>query len=133
MFSSTLQAMAIGLDAALSARVGHAMVKWLGSLTSVALPSQITAFNVKQKYLFRLAVMLCACLSMTDFDVPASVALLVIYMFVSEWLQWEFPAEKKENAQIAEQLQQKAGENQLTSVVPGSIPWQWQPISALLQ
>ena len=108
--------MPISLDAALSARVGHALVKWLGTLTSIALPSQVTAFNVKQRYLFRLAVMLCACLSMTDFDVPASVTLVIIYMFLSEWLEWEFPAEKTENQQIAAQLQQKAGENQTPSV-----------------
>ncbi len=125
--------MSISLDAALTARVGHALVKWLGTLTSIALPSQVSAFNVKQKYLFRLAVMLCACLSMTDFDVPASVTLVVIYMFLSEWLEWEFPAEKKENQQIASQMQQKAGEDQMPSITPGSIPWQWQPISSLLQ
>lgn len=125
--------MPIGIDAALSARVGHAMVKWLGSLTSIALPSQVTAFNVKQKYMFRLAVMLCACLSMTDFDVPASVALVGIYMFLSEWLEWEFPAEAKENQQIADNIQRKAGEDQLAAVTPGSIPWQWQPISSLIQ
>lgn len=124
--------MPIDLHAALSARVAHAMVKWLGSLTSIALPSQVSAFNVKQKYLFRLAVMLCACLSMTDFDVPASVALVIIYMFLSEWLEWEFPAEKKENQQIADQLQRKAGEAQLPSITPGSIPWQWAPISSLM-
>lgn len=109
------------------------MVKWLGSLTSIALPSQVTAFNVKQKYMFRLAVMLCACLSMTDFDVPASVALVGIYMFLSEWLEWEFPAEAKENQQIADNIQRKAGEDQLAAVTPGSIPWQWQPISSLIQ
>ena len=125
--------MVIPIDGALGARVAHAMVKWMGSLTSIALPSQVTAFNVKQKYLFRLAVMLCACLSMTEFDVPASIALVAIYMFLSEWLQWEFPAEKAENQQIALQMQQKAGEDQMASITPGSIPWQWQPISSLMQ
>ena len=113
-----------GLESHLSLRVAQAFVRMLGGLTAIALPREISDFNVNQRYMFRVAVMLCASLSLTEFDVPASLALLAIYVMLCELLDWQFPDEEGEQVAIA----RDAGK-----VPHKRSPWQWQPISSLVQ
>lgn len=114
----------VGLDSPLGLRVAQAFVRMLGGLTAIALPREISDFNVNQRYMFRVAVMLCASLSLTDFDVPASLALLAIYVMLCELLDWQFPDEEGEEAAIA----QDAGK-----LPAKKAAWQWQPIGSLVQ
>ena len=111
----------VSIDNPLLLRISHAAVKMLGGLTAIALPREISDFNVNQRYMFRVLVMLCASLSLTDFDVPASVGLLVLYILLSELLDWQFPDEGHEQAAIAKDAQKAKG------------PWQWQAIGSLIQ
>ena len=117
----------VSLDSPLSLRVSHAVVRMLGGLTAIALPHEITDFNVNQRYMFRVLVMLCASLNLTDYDVPASVALLLLYVLVSELLDWHFPDEAGEQAAIAKD----AEASKIKSKSQG--PWQWQAIGSLMQ
>lgn len=107
-----------------STRVLQGMVKYLGSLTAIALPGEITSFNVTQRYMFRLLIILCTSLSMTDFDVPASVVLLLVYITVSEWLDWSFPDEEGEKLEIAK--------DKLSRQSTNNPPWQYQAVSSML-
>jgi hypothetical protein len=100
-------------------------VKYLGSLTAIALPGEITSFNVNQRYMFRLLIILCTSLSMTDFDVPASVVLLLVYIAVSEWLDWSFPDEEGEKLEIAK--------DKLSRQAPNNAPWQYQAVGSMIQ
>ena len=112
-------------ESPLTLRVAQALVRMLGGLTAIALPREISDFNVNQRYMFRLVVILCACLSLTEFDVPASVALLAIYVMLCELLDWQFPDEEGEQVAIAKDAGKLPSNKQSA--------WQWKAISSLVQ
>lgn len=113
------------MEQSISTRVMQGMVKYLGSLTAIALPGEITSFNINQRYMFRLLIILCTSLSMTDYDVPASVALLLIYIAVSEWLDWSFPDEEGEKLAIARDKAKRESHN--------AVPWQYKAINSMME
>ena len=83
--------MAAALSAPLLYRVLTALVNLLGRFVGIALPSQLKDFNLSMTYMLRLVVVLAAALSITDFDVAASVVLLALYITAAEALEWQFP------------------------------------------
>lgn len=75
----------------LHSRVFVALVSLVGRFVGIALPSQLKDFNLKMTFMLRLVVIAAAALSITNFDIPASFALLVMYIVAAEALQWKFP------------------------------------------
>ena len=75
----------------LYSRVFVALISLIGRFVGIALPSQLKDFNLKMTFMLRLVVVAAAALNITNFDLPATFTLLVLYIVAAEMLQWKFP------------------------------------------